>query len=118
VTVQHPCTALFESLGRDDEACGALLDLFLEDSLPRVTAIRSAIDRGDIATLACEAHTYKGAAAVLEANEVRNYAEDLELLARTGCLDGAADIANRLAAESAALFEVIRRYRSAFLHAA
>ena len=44
---------------------GALLDLFLEDSLPRVTAIRSAIDRGDIA--------------------------------------------NRLAAESAALFEVIRR---------
>jgi hypothetical protein len=74
VTVQHPCTALFESLGRDEEGCGALLDLFLEDSLPRVAAIRSAIDRGDIA--------------------------------------------NRLAAESTALLEVIRRYRSAFLHAA
>lgn len=118
MTVQHPCTALFESIGRDEEAYAELLDVFLEDAPPRVDAIRSAIDVGDIATLAREAHTYKGVAAVLEANEVRNCAQALELLARTGRLDGAADVANRLAAESAVLFDVIRRYRSAFLHAA
>jgi HPt (histidine-containing phosphotransfer) domain-containing protein len=118
VTIQHPCTALFESIGRDEEAYGELLDVFLEDAPPRVDAIQSAIHDGDIGTLAREAHTYKGAAAVLEATEVRQCADALELLARRGCLDGAADIANRLAAESAALFEIIRRYRSAFLHAA
>jgi histidine phosphotransfer protein HptB len=118
VTVQHPCTTLFESIGRDDEAYAELLDLFLEDASVRVDAIRSAIDEGDIATLAHEAHTYKGAAAVLEATGVQNSAEALELLARAGRLDGAADIAKVLAVESATLFEVIRRYRSAFLRAA
>jgi HPt (histidine-containing phosphotransfer) domain-containing protein len=118
VTVQHPCTALFESIGRDEEAYAELLDVFLEDASPRVSAIRAAIEEGDIPTLAHEAHTYKGAAAVLEATEVRNCAEALEVLARAGRLDGAGDIANLLAAESATLFDVIRRYRSAFLRAA
>lgn len=118
MTVQHPCTALFESIGRDEEAYAELLDVFLEDAPVRVTAIRSAIDAGDTATLAHEAHTYKGAAAVLEATEVGNAAHALELLARAGRLDGAADIANRLVVESAALFEIIRRYRTAFLRAA
>ena len=118
MTVQHPCNALFESIGRDEEAYAELLDVFLEDAPPRVAAIRLAIDRGDHAALAYEAHTYKGAAAVLEADEVRRCAHDLEVLARRESLDGAADLAARLAAESGALFEVIRRYRSAFLRAA
>jgi len=110
VTVQHPCTALFESIGRDEEAYAELLDVFLEDAPARVDAIRSAIDDGDTATLAREAHSYKGAAAVLEATEVRNCADALELLARAGHLHGAAAIANRLVVESAVLFDVIRRY--------
>jgi HPt (histidine-containing phosphotransfer) domain-containing protein len=83
VTIQHPCTALFESIGCDEEAYGELLDVFLEDAEPRVTAIRSAVESCDVATLAREAHTDK-----------------------------------RLASESAALFDVIRRDRSALLHAA
>jgi HPt (histidine-containing phosphotransfer) domain-containing protein len=118
VTVQHPCAALFESIGRDEDAYAELLDVFLEDAPVRVDAIRSAIDDGDTATLANEAHTFKGAAAVLEAHEVGSCAHALELLARGGRLDGAADIANRLVVESTALFEVIRRYRAAFLRAA
>jgi HPt (histidine-containing phosphotransfer) domain-containing protein len=118
VTIQHPCTGLFESIGRDEEAYAELLDVFLEDAQPRVTAIRSAVEAGDMATLAREAHTYKGAAAVLEAGDITSCAHGLEQLARAGRLDGAAEIVDRLATESAALFEVIRRYRSAFLHAA
>ncbi len=118
MTVQHPSAALFESIGRDEDAYAELLDVFLEDAPVRVDAIRSAIDDGDIATLASEAHTYKGAAAVLEAHEVGSCAHALELLARAGRLDGAADIADRLVVESTTLFEVIRRYRSAFLRAA
>jgi HPt (histidine-containing phosphotransfer) domain-containing protein len=109
---------LFESIGRDEEAYAELLDVFLEDAQPRVTAIRAAVQAGDASTLACEAHTYKGAAAMLEATDVASCAHRLEELARAGRLDGALEIAERLAAESAVLFDVIRRYRSAFLCAA
>ena len=118
MTVQHPCIALFESVGRDEETYAELLDCFLEDAPPRVTAIRAAVAAGDTATLAREAHTYKGAAAVLEATDVAANAGHLELLARSGRLDGAAEIVEHLVHDSAALFDVIRRYRSAFLCAA
>jgi HPt (histidine-containing phosphotransfer) domain-containing protein len=118
VTIQHPCIALFESIGCDEEVYAELLDVFLEDAPPRVNAIRRAVEDGDAPTLAREAHTYKGAVAVLEAREVAGDAHRLELLARDGRLDGAAAIADQLARESAVLFETIRRYRSAFAAAA
>jgi HPt (histidine-containing phosphotransfer) domain-containing protein len=118
VTVQNPAMALFESIGCDEEAYAELLDCFLEDAPPRVTAIRGAVASGDLSTLAREAHTYKGAAAVLEAIDVVGRAERLEQLARAGRLDGAVEIADGLAADSALLFDAIRRYRSAFLRAA
>lgn len=118
MTIQHPCVALFESIGRDEEAYAELLDVFLEDAPSRVTAIRAAVAAGDVAALAREAHTYKGAAGVLEAEDVASEAGHLEVLARSGRLDGAVEIVDRLATESAALFDIIRRYRSAFLCAA
>jgi HPt (histidine-containing phosphotransfer) domain-containing protein len=118
VTVQHPCVALFESIGCDHETYAELLDVFLEDAPPRVHAIRAAIATGDVSTLAREAHTYKGAASVLEASDVAHDAQRLEALARAGRLDGAAEIAEQLASESAVLFDVIRRYRATSLCAA
>lgn len=118
VTVQHPCVTLFESLGGDEATYAELLDVFLEDAPPRVTAIRRAVAAGDLLTLAHEAHSYKGAAAVLEAADVARDAQQLEQLARAGRLDGATEIADRLVLESSALFDMIRRYRSAFLCAA
>ena len=118
MTVQHPSAALFESIGHDEETYAELLDVFLDDAPPRVEAIRAAVEAGDVTTLAYEAHTYKGAVAALEATDVAGFAHRLELLARAGCLDGAAEIVDRLAIESAVLFEVVRRYRSAFACAA
>ena len=118
MTVQHPCVTLFESIGRDEEIYAELLDLFLEDAPSRVTAIRAAVNAGDVSSLAREAHSYKGAAAVLEAVDVATGAQQLEQLARSGRLDGAAEIVDQLVLESAALFAMIRRYRSAFLCAA
>ena len=118
VTIQHPCVSLFESVGCDESTYAELLDVFLEDAPSRVTAIQAAVAAGDISTVAREAHSYRGAAAVLEATDVVSGAQRLEVLARDGRLDGASEIVERLAAESAALFDVIRRYRSAFLCAA
>lgn len=118
MTVQHPCTALFESVGRDEAAYAELLDLFLEDATERVAVIQAAMEAGDVATLTREAHTYKGAAGVLEAHEVASCAHRLEALGRSGSLSGASEIVDRLAAESHRLFNIIRRYRTAFLCAA
>ena len=110
--------SLFESVGCDESTYAELLDVFLEDAPSRVTAMQAAVTAGDVSVLAREAHSYKGAAAVLEATDVVTGAQRLELLARADCLDGAAEIVERLARESAALFDVIRRYRAAFLCAA
>ena len=118
MTIQHPCSALFESIGRDEAAYAELLDVFLEDAPQRVAAIQAAAVSGDAVVLAREAHSYKGSASLLEAGDVVDSAHRLELLARENMLAGAAELADRLASDSAALFAMIRRYRSAFLQAA
>ena len=118
VTVQHPCAVLFESIGCDEETYAELLEVFLDDAPPRVNAIRVAVESGDVSTVAREAHSFKGAAAVFEGSNVASFAHRLEVLARAGSLDGASEIVQGLATESAVLFDVIRRYRSAFAHAA
>lgn len=118
MTVQHPCAALFDSVGQDDVVFAELVDMFLDDAPPRVEAIRLAIESGDASTVAREAHTYKGAAVVLDAKDVASCAHELELLARSGNLAGAREIAARLEVHSKSLFNVIRRFRAAFPFAA
>jgi HPt (histidine-containing phosphotransfer) domain-containing protein len=114
VTVQHPCTALFESIGHDEAALAELVDIFLEDAPPRVAAICAAVQEHDDAVVAREAHAYKGAAAVLEAAEVAECAHQLEVMGRSGNLVGAVEIAERLDTCSAILFETLRRFRISF----
>ena len=114
VTVQHPCIGLFESIGHDEAALAELMDIFLQDAPPRVAAICTAVQEHDDQVLAREAHAFKGAAAVLEATEVAECAHQLEVMGRTGNLAGAVEIAERLDACSATLFETLRRFRISF----
>jgi HPt (histidine-containing phosphotransfer) domain-containing protein len=106
--------ALFDSIGQDEAAFAELVDIFLEDAPQRVDAIRAAVLEHDAAVLAREAHTYKGAAAVLEATEVADCARQLEIMGRSGNLAGAFEIAEHLGTQSALLFATLRRFRIAF----
>lgn len=113
MTIPRPCAALLETLGGDDSMLGELLDLFLDDAPQRVAAIRAALTAGDAPALARAAHAYKGSAGALAADEVVQCAKQLEMLAKSGTLAGAAPIVELLQSRSDALFDVIRTYRAA-----
>ena len=75
------------------EALGApqvreILDLFLEDSVPRLAALGEAIREGDLETARNQAHTLKGSAGNLGAMSLWEACANLEQALRDG--DGGA----------------------------
>ena len=63
-----------------------LIDLFLEDTPPRLAAVRDAVTRHDGDALRQAAHALKGSAASLGATEVRSLCAELEQLGKHGGL--------------------------------
>ena len=108
----NPCTSLLARIGGDESALMDLLDVFLDDAPGRVDAIRSALTAGDATALHRAAHSYKGAAAMLEADDVVQSAGQLESLAHGGILSGASEIVERLERHSRALVQTLRTYRA------
>jgi signal transduction histidine kinase/CheY-like chemotaxis protein/HPt (histidine-containing phosphotransfer) domain-containing protein len=93
-----------------------LLPTFVEDSQELVGTMRRALAAMDTDTFRRAAHSLKSNAASFGAMTLSNLARDLEALARSGSLDGAAPRVERLAGECervvAALREVEREPRA------
>jgi len=59
-----------------------LLESFLEEATPSLSAIAEAISSNDLTTLASQAHAIKGSAGNLRLNEVYEMTKDMELSAK------------------------------------
>jgi histidine phosphotransfer protein HptB len=73
-----------------------LVDLFVEDSVERLSAIETAVSHADAKEIRSAAHAYKGTAAGVGARHVAAIAREMENDARDGRVDRAPDQASRL----------------------
>ena len=92
--------ALLARLGGDEALMRDVARLFLEDCQDRLAAIKSAIDQRDADRLRMEAHTLKGSAANLSADELSEAARVLESMGAAKVLEGT-DAAWRRLSEAA-----------------
>ncbi len=83
--------ALLDRVEGDRELLGDIIELFKEDSVRQMTAIREAIDKKEADTLRRAAHTLKGTCGNLGAVEAAATALELEKLAAAGDLSHAHD---------------------------
>jgi CheY-like chemotaxis protein/HPt (histidine-containing phosphotransfer) domain-containing protein len=102
--------ALLARLGGDEDLMRDVARLFLEDCQERLDVIKSAIDQRDPDRLMREAHTLKGAAANLSADELAEAARVLESMGATKVLEGT-DAAWRRLSEAAD--RAVRAFREA-----
>src|SRR6267142_23927 len=80
-----------------------LIDLYLEDTPRRVTAMREALTRTDGILLGRAAHGLKGSSATLGAGQVADSCAELEQLARTSSFTEVASVLGRLEDELTSL---------------
>ena len=76
-------------LMEDDELVGEVVVHFLEDMPQQIEALGRQFEEGDAATAERQAHTIKGASAMVGGDRVRYVAADMERAIRGGDLDGA-----------------------------
>src|SRR5262245_55207677 len=87
---------------------GALLSTFVEDSEDLVITMRRALGEQRADTLRRAAHSLKSNAAGFGAVILSSLAKDLETLAKSGSLEGAASCLERLASECARVTQMLR----------
>lgn len=73
--------------------------LFLKHSPDKVKAILQALEMGDAKGLYLAAHSLKSSSAYIGAMRLSALAKDLEMMGRSGALEGARDVAERLQEE-------------------
>lgn len=76
-----------------------LAEIFRADGRARLSGIREAIAKDDIAAVAKDAHALRGAAGNLGAMNLADRCKDLEQLASSGSLGGSQDLLEKLEAE-------------------
>ena len=89
---------LLESFGGDMEFLGEMLDTFSEDSPRRLEAARTGLAAGDAEAVRRAAHSLKSNCASFGAMALSTQCKELEMLAKTGTLDGGAELLARIAA--------------------
>jgi len=87
---------------------GALLSTFVEDSEDLVSTMRRALGEQRADTLRRAAHSLKSNAAGFGAVTLSSLAKDLEALAKSGSLEGAASCLERLASECERVTQMLR----------
>lgn len=99
-----------EELGRraSIDLVRELTVLFLADSAGRLTEVRAATKRGDLAAVRRSAHTFYGSASHLGACVLAAVCEELEVAARDGRADDVIGLVGRLEAESSRACEALR----------
>ncbi len=82
---------LRNSTGNDAEFLSLLIDTYLADAIQLVAGIRASLSAGDLDSFRRAAHSLKSNSANLGAMKLSALAKELEMLARAGSLEGAAD---------------------------
>ena len=99
---------LLEQLGGDQDLVREVVLLFLEECPTQLTAIKSAIDRGDAHELYVVAHTLKSTAGTMACPVVAEAARTLEAIGREGRMSAAADPWHILNVEANRLLVALR----------
>jgi CheY-like chemotaxis protein/HPt (histidine-containing phosphotransfer) domain-containing protein len=100
--VLHPATLerLMEAIGDDDpDLLPSLVDTFLRDVPRLVEAARRGLQQGQADEVRRTAHTLKSNGATFGATSFSELSRQLEALARSGTLEGAAQLIARIEAE-------------------
>lgn len=87
---------LREKLGLDKEEWVEILTLFVETTLSDLDELVRAIQKADPALAVRSSHSIKGASASLGFEAISSLAEEVEMKARRGVLDGAEKAAERI----------------------
>ncbi len=85
-----------------------LLELYMRELEPRITAIREAINRGDAIALTRAAHALKGSSSLIGAHPVAELCLQLELAGRNHTIAAAPSPLTRLDREAIRLRQVLR----------
>jgi len=94
--------AMFKSMV-DSATLVELLDAYLDDSPQLIEQMRAGLVAGDIDLVRRAAHSLKSNSASLGANRLANVTRELEMIAKSGTLDGAAPKLAAVEAEYAQL---------------
>jgi HPt (histidine-containing phosphotransfer) domain-containing protein len=109
--------ALLERVAGDPEFLEMMVDIFVADAPIRLDAIRDGLGRQDPMAIERAAHSLKGALATMAADGAAGAALRLEQVGRSGCLEGASDMLDALAAQiidvTAALQDLVLRTKTA-----
>jgi HPt (histidine-containing phosphotransfer) domain-containing protein len=95
-----------QQLDGDAELLQEIVEIFVETGPDQLTALAAAIKVGDADQTALVSHGMKGGASNFCADRLVETARELEALAKTGRLEGAASVLGRLEADFAELAEV------------
>ncbi len=87
-----------------------MIQIFFEDSPPRLAGLRSALARGDAAEVTDVAHALKGSCSNFGAQDLERLCKALESAGRSGQLDGADALLEELFAEYARVRAALSRY--------
>jgi len=87
-----------------------MIQIFFEDSPPRLAALRTALARGDAEEVTDVAHALKGSCANFGAQTLERLCRGLESCGRSGRLDGADALLEEVFAEYARVRAALSRY--------
>ena len=92
-----------ENLGGDPELYQELMEFFLEMAPQQLDDLEAALASGDVAAVDLQAHSMKGGASNVGAIRVAEASRELEMLAKSGSLEGADAMFARIREEFAGL---------------
>ena len=92
-----------ENLGGDPELYQELMEFFLEMAPQQLDDLEAALESGDVAAVDLQAHSMKGGASNVGAIRIAEASRELEMLAKSGSLEGAAALFARIGEEFAGL---------------
>ncbi len=104
--------SLLERLGGDHTLFTDVVQLFLTDCPPRLTAIKAAVEARNLPAVRAEAHALKGAASNLSAAGLFDAAATLERVAVEGRADAAAAAWRRLSTEATHALDQLRQFEA------
>jgi HPt (histidine-containing phosphotransfer) domain-containing protein len=104
---------LLDSVGGDASFVDELVDAYLGDAPVHLTAIGTAIAAGSAEELVRPAHTLKSSSATVGALGLSAVSRELELNARAGSLDGAAERHAAATAEYTRVTDALAAWRAA-----
>ena len=99
--IDHSALASLRELQEEDEPdiVSEVCSLFVKHAPERLSSIEQAIESGDAKGLLMAAHSLKSSSAYIGAMRLSSLSKELELMGRTGALEGAKEKAEALVAE-------------------